>query len=78
MSYDELRGHIERSVSRLHTMSRQMVTQMCEAARKPIPEAPYEEPPLSGEELLLWSDIDRRTRPPAEQDPQPEAGWFIR
>ena len=59
-------------------MSRQILTQMCGAAGKPIPEAPYEEPPLSGEDLLLWSDIGQRTRAPSEQDPQPETGWFIR
>jgi hypothetical protein len=78
MSYDDLRGHIEQSISRLHTMSRQMVTHMCEAAGRPVPDAPYEEPPLSDEDLLLWTDIDKRTRPPADQDPQPEEGWFIR
>jgi flavin-dependent dehydrogenase len=78
MTYDELRRHVERSISRLHTMSREMVTMMCEAAGKPVPEAPYEEPPLCDEDLILWSDIEKRMRPPAEQDPQPEEGWFIR
>jgi hypothetical protein len=49
-----------------------------EAAGAPVPEAPYEEPPLVDEEVLIWSDFDRRTRPPAEQEPQPEDGWLLR
>jgi hypothetical protein len=78
MSNAELADHIQSSVSRLHTISRQMVGRMSEAAGKPVPDAPYEEPPLSDETLLMWSDFERRTSPPAEQDPQPEDGWLLR
>jgi flavin-dependent dehydrogenase len=78
MSKPELYEHIHTSVSRLHTISREMVTRIHRAAGHDVPEAPYEEPPLSDEDLLIWSDIDRRTRPPAEQDPQPEDGWLLR
>jgi hypothetical protein len=78
MPKPELKEHIERSVSRLHTLSREMVTRMYEAAGEPVPDAPYDEPPLADEELLMWSDFERRTAPPAEQTPQPEDGWLLR
>jgi flavin-dependent dehydrogenase len=78
LSKPDLKEHIENSVSRLHTISREMTTRMCEAAGQPAPDAPYDEPPLSDEPVLMWSDFEKRTRPPAEQEPQPEDGWLLR
>ena len=78
MDKPEVAERVELGVSRLHTISREMVTRMSEAAGKPVPEAPYDEPPLTDEPVLMWSDFERRTAPPAEQNPQPDDGWLLR
>jgi flavin-dependent dehydrogenase len=78
LSKPELKEHIERSVSRLHTLGQEMTVRLHEAAGEPVPEIPYDAPPLADEELLMWSDYEKRTSPPAEQEPQPEDGWLLR
>jgi flavin-dependent dehydrogenase len=80
MNRDELADHLQLSIRRLHTLSRDMVTHMCEAAGRPVPEPPYQVPPggETGEELLYWTDYDRRTGPASERALQPADGWMIR
>jgi len=80
MNREELAEHIRMSIRRLHTLSRDMVTRMSQAAGRPVPEPPYPVPPGGGvdEELLYWADYDRRTGPPELRDPQPADGWMIR
>lgn len=78
MSHAELREHVQLSVARMQTLSEEMVTRMSEAAGQPAPEPPYAPPRKSDEELLMWSDYNRVTGPPAEREPQPAEGWLIR
>jgi flavin-dependent dehydrogenase len=79
MSQDELVGHVGLSVRRLQTISDELVGRMSGAGGFEVPERPpYDSPEPTGEELIMWSDWQRRTGPPAQQKPQPADGWLIR
>jgi flavin-dependent dehydrogenase len=75
---EELYEHIVMSVRRLHTLSREMIERMSEAAGRDAPEPTYDAPAPVDEPVLHWSDWSRRTGPPAAMEPQPEDGWLIR
>jgi flavin-dependent dehydrogenase len=78
MKTEELHDHIHLTVGRLQTMSEEILTRMSEAAGEKAPVPPFETPNRTDEQLMMWSDYNRRTGPPAEREAQPEDGWLIR
>jgi flavin-dependent dehydrogenase len=78
MSTEQLGDHIRVSAARLHSIAVEIVAHMSEAAGEQMPEFPYDPLPTTGEDLVLWSNFERRSGPSAGRDPQPEDGWVIR
>ncbi len=78
MTHAELFDDIQLSVARLDTIAEQMLVRMSEAVGERPPEAPYAAAQRTDEELVVWSDYDLRTGPPAEREPQAEDGWLLR
>jgi 2-polyprenyl-6-methoxyphenol hydroxylase-like FAD-dependent oxidoreductase len=78
MSHDELYEYVHLSVTRLDALGEQMVSRMSAAAGETAPKPPHAAVGCTDEDLLMWSDYDRRTGPPAEREPQPADGWGIR
>jgi 2-polyprenyl-6-methoxyphenol hydroxylase-like FAD-dependent oxidoreductase len=78
MTHGEVYDHIQLSVARLATIADEMLTRMSVAAGARVPAAPYGSQERRDETLMAWSDYQRRTAPPAEQEPQPADSWCVR
>jgi 2-polyprenyl-6-methoxyphenol hydroxylase-like FAD-dependent oxidoreductase len=78
MSHEELYEDVHLNVARLDTIAQKMLARMSEAAGEKPPDPPYAAQERTDEELVMWSDYDRRTSPPAEQGTQAADGWLIR
>jgi flavin-dependent dehydrogenase len=68
MTADEVRAHLELSLRKLHALSREMVTHMCQAAGREVPPAPYDPPAAYDEPLLHWTTWDAHAVKPVLRD----------
>ena len=68
MTPDEVRAHLQLSLVKLHALSREMVTHMCEATGREVPPPPYEVPGEFHEPLLHWTTWDDHAVKPVLRD----------
>jgi flavin-dependent dehydrogenase len=76
LTADELEAHVARSIARLHTISREMVVKMCEAAGRPVPPDPFAHVPLSDEVLLEWASYSGQRLPFSLEDDS-DITWHV-
>jgi len=76
LTRDELAAHVETSVARLHSISREMVVRMCEAAGRPVPDDPFAHVPVARDDLLEWAAYSGERRPFSLEDDS-EITWHV-
>jgi flavin-dependent dehydrogenase len=71
MTPDEVRAHLQASLVKIHTLSRQLVTHMCETTGRPVPPAPYDVPGELDEQLVHWATWEDEAVKPVVPDGGP-------